>query len=171
MYKKLFFILLILMANSIFFYFCTNKKIKKNTYKYPQIVINKNVEQLYDSAKWIVYSSNYHNNGIEVLYPSSNKLPKYFTDINLSACSLTLDTLITKHDTIIFIFNFYFIDTANICYPIKGALLNTVLFIDKDSTIYRSCDNNFDSTFMSFIKRYETGDTLLWNGKKVDIIH
>lgn len=144
----------------IYLIYCNNKpKIIDSVYH--QIVVKNKLENLYDSAKWIIYSSNYHFNGIEVIQIDSDEKRMYYPDINLSSCFLKMNNCIRGSDTTIFIFDFHYLDTMNICYSVKGANLNSVMFINNDTIIYRSADNNFGEDFISFIKKYEEGDTLL----------
>lgn len=102
--------------------------------EYPDTISDNNLEHKYDSAKWIVYSSNYNSEG--VVFESIGTTYKD-TSLNIISCSLNLDKLIIKGDTIEMSFYFYINDTNERCYPYQAIYKTRVLFIDNDSIIYR----------------------------------
>ncbi len=121
-------IFLILCLNFCFIIGCK----KKN---YPNEIIKFNLQNEFDSAKWWLYSSNYHNNGI-----FCESLEKTFNDsvLNIVSCNTELDYLLIKGDTIEM--KLYFknnLDTSFYCNTLNGDYINTFIFIKGENFLYR----------------------------------
>jgi hypothetical protein len=137
---------------------------------YPNIVITNNVKNLYDKAKWIIYSSNYHYDGIKCFEfdPNSVSGDKYYISdykvdsINIVCCSLKLDKLKIDKDTTAFIFSMYYKDTLEVCIPKQKAYQNTVIFIKGDDFIYRTGEYGYNAQFLKQQKELEN-DTAMSN--------
>ena len=103
---------------------------------YPTEITINNLQKQYDEAKWIVYSSNYHKNGI---YCSQDYKD---STVNIVACEAYLDTLVLNEDTTVMKF-FFKKDNLQHCLPFQDFFINTIVFINNDTITYRFIEGTF----------------------------
>jgi len=147
---------------------------KSNIYP-PEIVKNK-LEAKYDTAKWVVYASNYrsnylfcHQNHTKMVADKRfdliiNNDTGYVKNINIIDCEIILDELKVYKDTIIMQFYCFVKDTFESCYPRDNFFINQIIFINKSPIIYRiDSESKYDSTTFKLQREIERDSIKLTN--------
>jgi len=143
------------------FTFCCNTKqsdkksivipVNNTCTAYPKIVDSLKLRDLYDSAKWYVYT--WHCN--DVYLPKSDTSKRY----TYGEMELIFDELHFKHDTVEI--NFHFFDGKGIILPsmsrnYKELSTGTAFALKARKKIYMISPNGFSSTIQGGVNRFET---------------
>ena len=137
----------------LFLFFLKTSCITKENRTYPELIKANQLEQLYDSAKWIIYASNHR---IDTIICMDNPDTLKYLNLSVVSLDLYLDTLLLKGDTTIMEFYFYKENNCNYCTTIPNSL-NKLLFVKEDSIIYRmNSDYGYNQEFLSKIQLNET---------------
>ncbi len=124
---------------------------------YPDIITKNRLEKEYNIAKWLIYSSNYHNDTIacELIEKDSSFV---YSNLNIVSCALNLFDLTIKEDTIEMNFSFFLKDSTEICNILEGCEINRIVFIKGDSLAYRlNCGFSYNSEVLEFQRKLELG--------------
>jgi len=129
-----------------------------STNNYPEEIIGNRLQNLYDSAKWLIYSSNYHGKGITCNINKPNyKNNTYLDTINIVSIDLKLQYLIINGDTVEMRFQFINKDSCENCYPASGpkqqTYINTIISIKGIDILFRSI-GNFKMTELDLKNQY-----------------
>jgi len=105
---------------------------------YPELITQNSLENIYDSARIIVYASNYH----EVEYDHFDRWDslsnnKYGLCKNIIECGLKMSDFMKFDDTVVFKFQYYYQDTSHIVFSKNSIGITTIIYISSDSTYYR----------------------------------
>jgi len=128
---------------------------------YPELITQNSLENIYDSARIIVYASNYH----EVEYDHFDRWDslsnnKYGLCKNIIECGLKMNYCSIKQDTFLFQFELYYKDTNNIIIPSWSISIDKIVYIKRDSFYYRIGDGLwYDDSFFIDQKQWEYDTT------------
>lgn len=141
---------------------CNSCTDKKNVSDYPEIIKQNKLETIYDSAKWVIYASNYRLK-IKNCYDKDTLHVTNLVDSNIVSYDLQLDSLLIKGDTIEIDFDYYLSDKYVVC-STGGYSLDKIIFIKGDSIVYRmSSSHKYDDEFLSLIREDEKNN--IWSNE------
>jgi len=105
---------------------------------YPELIIQNSLENIYDSARVIIYASNYHEDEYDHFdrWDTVNN-NKFGLCKNVIECGLKMSEFMKYDDTVVFKFYYYYQDTSHLVFPKNSRGITTVIYIAKDSCYYR----------------------------------
>jgi len=104
---------------------------------YPELITQNSLENIYDSARVIIYASNYHEDEYDHFDWGDTFNNKYGLCKNIIECGLKMSEFMKFDDTIIFKFNYYYKDTSHIVFPKNYRGIITIIYIVSDTSFYR----------------------------------